>query len=658
VRLTRASLKIGIGWWWAFALFICVPAFALALLGLRAARVEQIERAGQWRAQQTAFARVADASLSALIDQVEDQLRSADASEPGAQTDELSDTPMFSLDRHSLLSFSREKVYLDDSGALGNKPYAVEWRLRIEQLIESAETAEAQKRTSEALVSYRKVAAAEPRLSDWARICQARVRFQSGDLGAKKEITDPTLSRSEGTTPTGLPVALIASAFAEQLDAEARADFIPLIEQTLDNLRRGRWWLSFDERQFYDGELRGLLESSGKHTTDDNRLNQLAAISRIVRQAPPSRNDSATRSFERDEQEGFLLVRLPSRRDPDVWIGIAVAQHHLEGLLDNALLPVLSGQVGAALIRDAQGNRIWGLNYTSSLHGSEPLRGIPGWEISFGGPVSTAWTNRRIWLWYGFIALLVVMLIVGLAMTVRVVQREAELARLQNEFVAGVSHEFKSPITGIRLLMERLSSGRSTVAENQKEYRRAINSELNRLERHVDRLLEAQKVQEGRKQYSFAPASLAEIAENAVDELRSHAEAKGISLELQASADIPSIPLDKAAISGVFENLIDNAIKYSPAGTRIDVLIRRNGDRVLVDVCDQGIGIEPDDLSSIFDKFYRARRGDQQSAGGSGLGLTLVKAAVEAHGGTVEVASKPGEGSRFTISLPLDRRVE
>jgi hypothetical protein len=233
------------------------------------------------------------------------------------QTHELSDISVFSLDRRGLLAFTREKVYFDQSAdGLDLKPHAVEWSLRVDQLIERAQTAEAQKRASEALMSYRQIIAAEPRLNDWAKLCIARIRYQSGDGAAKSELVDPTLSGSDGLTPGGLPAALIACVYAEQLEVGARADFIPLIDQTLDSLRRGRWWLSFDERRFYDDELRRLLESAGRPTTDDARLDELANISRIVRMSPPSRRDTATRSFERDENLGILLVWLPVEPKP------------------------------------------------------------------------------------------------------------------------------------------------------------------------------------------------------------------------------------------------------------------------------------------------------------------------------------------------------
>jgi len=100
------------------------------------------------------------------------------------------------------------------------------------------------------------------------------------------------------------------------------------------------------------------------------------------------------------------------------------------------------------------------------------------------------------------------------------------------------------------------------------------------------------------------------------------------------------------------ENLLDNAIKYSPPGTTVRVAVRVVENRVCVDVCDQGIGIERQDLPHIFEKFYRGRRGDQQDVKGAGLGLTLVKATVEAHGGVIDVADTPGGGSRFCVWLP------
>jgi two-component system phosphate regulon sensor histidine kinase PhoR len=224
-----------------------------------------------------------------------------------------------------------------------------------------------------------------------------------------------------------------------------------------------------------------------------------------------------------------------------------------------------------------------------------------------------------------------------------------------------VAHELKSPIAGIRLLMERIESGRLHKAQlaKEKEYYGVISREIDRMERLVNRLLELRKTELGLTEYKFASASITELAEIAINHLRPQAEAKSIQLELQIEGAIPQIALDKVAILITLENLIDNAIKYSPSDRRITIAIGmakdkdKKPDQMCVEVRDQGAGINADDLPFIFDKFYRGLLGEQYSVKGTGLGLSLVKAVVEAHGGSIEVSSRPGEGSCFSVQLPI-----
>jgi two-component system phosphate regulon sensor histidine kinase PhoR len=172
------------------------------------------------------------------------------------------------------------------------------------------------------------------------------------------------------------------------------------------------------------------------------------------------------------------------------------------------------------------------------------------------------------------------------------------------------------------------------------------------LERLVNRLLESQQIQAGRKQYHFTDSALSDIAATAVAQMQPQAEAKGIRLEITIEPTLPLLSLDQAALLDALENLLDNAIKYSPAGTCVKLSAQATAQGVCIDVQDEGIGIEPDDLPRIFDRFYRGQPGNQHSVKGTGLGLALVKAAVEAHGGSVSVASQLGQGSRFTLQLP------
>jgi signal transduction histidine kinase len=631
-----------------FGLLIAAPALLLALLGLRAVRAERIEREQQWREQQTQIARLTDAALTSVWSEREQALLRA------PNTHHTSDI-VFTFTLPEVVIFQPDRVW---DGEITVPPgRTVNWPFATQQLIEQSQSAEAQGREQVADHFYRRLSQVEPRLRGWAEFCLARSGAQDR---LRDRLAQRLENRAEEYTPTGLPVALLLCPYVEQLPAEQRAPFAPLLHQTLENLRRGRWWLSYDERHFYDTELRRLLPSGAAHQqlAEDARLAELAAIVRIVRRSPPVRRDGTTRSFDREGQDCFLLFYAPSPNATNEWQGWALDSAQIAATINTTLPPLLSGHPFAVALRDAQGNILWSNtpdNIAVSL--GEPLRSMNGWEIVFSAPVHQGWGRQRAWLWYGFIVLLIVMLLAGLAMTARVVQREMELSRLQNEFIAAMSHEFKSPLTSIQLLMERLISGRLHEAAAVNEYHTAINRETTRLERLVNRLLESQQIQAGRKQYHFTDTALNEIAATAVAQLQPQAAAKGIRLETNIEPALPLLPLDQAALLDALENLLDNAIKYSPAGTCVTLSAQATAQGVRIDVQDEGIGIEPDDLPRIFDRFYRGQPGNQHSVKGTGLGLALVKAAVEAHGGSIAVESQPGQGSRFTLQLPIKEGV-
>ncbi len=575
-------------WWWIFGLFIAVPALALALLGLRAVRAERIERRQQIRDQQAQIARLADAAISNALAKAEGAVE-------------------FTLDSQGLLVFPREKVYF---GEFGRQPRWLrrQWPAATRQWIDDAQAAEAQRRPQDAAAVYRRIAAAEPKLRPWAELALARLR----DPAAVARLD---WSRSEALTPTGLPLALVAGAFADTA-------------ATLEAVRSGRWWLSYDERRFHDEELRRRLAHS-----PDPRLDELVAIDRIVR----------------GRQTGPFLIHG----------GKAISYDRLQVILHAAVTPLLARAAFRAAVRDAQNRPVWqdvpgGL---PAIEHTAGLRALPGWELAFSPAVESGSLHERRLLWYGLIVLLIMLLMFGLILTARIVRREVELSRLQSEFIAAVTHEFKSPITGIRLLLERIVSGRFPAPGSAAGYHEAIGRETDRLERLVNRVLETQKIQAGQRKYNLAPASIVEIAEAAVQRLRPQAEAQSIAVSLEAPAGIPELPLDRGAISDAVENLLDNAIKYSPSGARVVVSIQIVDGQVSVAVSDEGIGIEKEDLPRVFDKFYRGRRGDRHDVRGTGLGLALVKAAAEGHGGTVTVASAPGKGSRFGLHLPLENGV-
>ncbi len=577
---------------WSFGLLIVVPALVLALLGLRTVRADRLEREQERRDRQAQTARLVDGAMRASLSDVEHDLRARDNGTPIRREG----VDFFTFDRGGRL------VFPDDRLSFGAFSDSIEWPPDVARLIDEAQAAEAQGRSAQAIEMYATIAEVEPRLRVWAR------RSMQGPIGT---ITD------DQVTPSGLPIALVA--------APPR--------QALPELRAGRWWLTFEERRFYDREIGTRLG-----LTADPRLEQLRAIARLVIDVP-RRRDEPTRQLARVNGGLTLLVMSPSK-SPTSWQGAALRAKAFDRLFAGAPL------AGAGVV-DEQGKVITGAVFAGGH--AEPLSLFPGWKVVFAPAASSRFDSRTI-LWLGFIALLIVTMLGSLISTIRIVRREAELARLQNDFIAGVSHEFKSPITGIRLLLERLAGGRINSPEAAARYRTAAERELTRLERHVNRLLEAQQIQAGQRPYVFAPAPLSDIVAEAVAERATQAEARHMTLTT-GDAGGPAVPVDRAAMTDAIANLIDNAIKYSPAGARIQIRTRADTDHAFIDVEDEGGGIDAGDMRKIFKRFYRSP--SHADVSGTGLGLALVKATVQAHGGHLSATSAPGKGSRFTIRLPL-----
>jgi len=640
-------------WWSVFGLLIAVPALVLAGFGLRAIRADRIEREQQVREQQTQVARLADAALGNAVERVIAQLDRTDldtlvATVP-AWTEESAFEP-FVLDAHDIVGFPRHRIYF---GAAGQLPQFLQDERTLPpaviQLVADAQAMEAQQRKTEAVSLYRE-AARNPRLHDWANLALARLDEQS-----TARLSDRHWAQSDAYTPAGVPIAIVASSAVDRVPERDRFQFAALIDDSLARLRRGVWWLSYDQRRVYDSELRRWLESAdpSKLRNDAPSLEEIARAEQGIRRA--RRAAPAKARIETQDEQAFLIVW--SRIQPDDGMaGAALSGSALDSFLNAALRSVFEGQPFGGTLHDGAGSGLW----SSSQHASpkwhtESINAVEGLRLDFSAPAEE-WGDRNRWMWYGVIALPLLMLMSGLLVTGRVMRQELALNHMQSRFLAAVSHELKSPITGIRLLMERIMNGRQVSPEAAREYCAGISRETGRLETLVNRLLESQKIQANARNYNFEPTSLAELAGYAVGRLSSQAEAKGIRLRSEVEPGVPDVEIDKAAVGDAIENLIDNAIKYSPAGTQVSVHIRAADHEVCVHVCDEGIGIEKADLPRIFDPFYRARRGDMENVKGTGLGLALVKAAAEAHGGTIDVSSQPNRGSRFTLRLPVARQ--
>jgi len=246
-----------------------------------------------------------------------------------------------------------------------------------------------------------------------------------------------------------------------------------------------------------------------------------------------------------------------------------------------------------------------------------------------------------------------VMLLAGIGLVWANVRRELRLSRLKSDFVANVSHELKTPLALIRLYAETLELGRVPNQERKGEYYRVINKESRRLTQLINNILDFSRIEAGRKEYRLVPSDIGAVVRDVVESYRFAIEKLGFTLELEPGEDLPELELDPEALSQALINLLNNAIKYSPEHKAITVSVRRELDRVLLSVSDRGMGIPRSEHRRIFEKFYRVETSLVHTTKGSGLGLALVQHITEAHGGHVELSSTPGEGSTFTLSLPV-----
>lgn len=253
----------------------------------------------------------------------------------------------------------------------------------------------------------------------------------------------------------------------------------------------------------------------------------------------------------------------------------------------------------------------------------------------------------------GIIALSVGMIVIGAALSARLVQRELDAARDKSDFAAHVSHELRSPITQIRLKAEALQLGLATDDASRDRHYDVIVREAERLSRLVDNVLDFAAIERGRKKYTFRPGDLGATVARTVEAAKVSMELRGMDVDLELPDDLPVVWHDAEAVSQVLHNLLSNAAKYGQEAGWVKVVVRVvDEDAVEVDVADGGIGIAPDEQRQIFEQYYRSSDPNARRRKGTGIGLTIVKYIMEAHGGRVGVRSSLGQGSTFTLQFP------
>jgi signal transduction histidine kinase len=456
-------------------------------------------------------------------------------------------------------------------------------------------------------------------------------------------------------TPLGrLPSDLVARSELCVLAAEGR-DSAALAKGALAlyrDLTAGRWRIEKSRYFYYSDQCRSWIEASGAAGEEFRQLEALEARKRALTGAVEELLAQPKRLLSSDTTAHFAFW------EPDPFRAIVVSQSYLSSHLWPRALSAAGDQAVEAALYSLEGSVVFGSPPdkmpSPSLARTIQADGLPWRLVVWPRDPAALYTDLRYRqdLYMATLLFVVALLIFGSYITTRTLRREFEVARMRADFVSTVSHEFRSPLTGIRQLGELLLRGRVAGEERQRRYYQMIVQESERLGRLVENLLDFSRMEEGRKEYRFAPLDTTVWLRDLVEDFQSEMGEKGVSIVANIPEDLPAISADAEGLRCAIHNLLDNAVKYSPVSKTVWLDAGSGNSCITISVRDQGVGIPEPDQRHIFEKFYRVDGEISQQVKGAGLGLSLVQHIVTAHGGAVECESRVGEGSTFSIRLP------
>jgi signal transduction histidine kinase len=278
-----------------------------------------------------------------------------------------------------------------------------------------------------------------------------------------------------------------------------------------------------------------------------------------------------------------------------------------------------------------------------------------GWKTElyfrFGGFKGAA--NKRMLAYMWIASIVIVFMLATTLFASKAVLKQARLNKLKNDFIATITHELKTPLSSMRVLVDTLIEGRCESRRQETEYLHLISKENLRLSKLIDNFLTFSRMERNKQVFDIAPASPVEIANNAAEAMQAKFEKSNVRFSLNILKPLPMIEADKDAMVTVLINLLDNAYKYSNDDKQIELDVFAENNSIYFAVKDNGIGMTRRQIKKIFDRFYQADTSLSRQTEGAGLGLSIVKFIVDAHKGKINVESKLGKGSVFNVKLPI-----
>ena len=412
--------------------------------------------------------------------------------------------------------------------------------------------------------------------------------------------------------------------------------------------------------------------------SDGRRTRAAEKLTRLLNDYRSNPMPSAQRLFLMKEMRSLKLGHYPTLEAEDLAVqlvetGVARAFDSVvrpSGLKDVWSIGSQNGQVVGLLRTDSVKKRVEGFITAQTLpknvrltllrHDAKPDATIdtlpvgpylPEWRIALlpaGEQPFEELESRQLglYVWTGALVLVAVLGIAAVAG--RAIHRQMRLANLKSDLVATVSHELKTPLASIRLLLDTLLQADELEPKRTREYLELMDRENTRLTQMIENFLAFSRLERNRYNFRFDEVSASEVVDRAVEAFAERAAC----ITVEVAPNLPPIHADPRALSTVLLNLLDNAYKYTPDEKRIDLRAFQNNGNVCFEVKDNGIGVPKSEASKVFRDFYQVDSRLARSQGGCGLGLSIVKFIVKAHKGTVSLDSRAGEGTTFKVAVP------
>jgi len=671
-----------------FAVGILLPGIMLVVLAGRALLQERSLAEQQLREQLDTAAQRAAAGLEGVMSRWQDAVEELAASGVGSDATPLAAQPSGdwpSTVRDTLLapdgggvlvSWSRGRLDVMPEGRLlydptpeASPPVDTRWSLELAQA-DQVETVE--RDYIRATKLYEKLLA-RTAPADRAELLHRLARTSRKAGALESAMRYYTRLQDTDARVAGLPAGLVAAYGICLVQAEAgeAAALASSARELYDGLTSGRWLVERARYLFYSAQAREWLGLAGMD----------AEIATADAGRGPERTDELTRMRQNEIARFALTAAVDAFLDDprpvvstDEGLGLAFWQEEPllalvlpasvveTGIWAEATADVGDTALAVSLLTDegrivfggaavSEGAAIARVAVRDASRRTFPLTV----QVTAASPTALqADVRARQALYLTILALSVALLAFGGYLTVRAVRREVEVARLKSRFVSAVSHEFRSPLTGIHQLAEMLMRDRVPGRERRERYYRMIARESSRLTRLVENVLDFSRIEEGRREYVMGPVDATPWLTQVADEFREEVAEQDVALAVDIPADLPLVRGDREALSCVVHNLLDNAVKYSAGAARVRLEADVSGGRLAIRVHDQGLGIAAEDRERVFEQFVRGSGPTADEVKGVGLGLSLVRHIVTAHGGTVGLKSEQGIGSTFTVELPIE----